>query len=221
MTDVLGYAPIAAAAFAVPQFLPQVRKLQARHDIAGLSWSWAALTATNNAAWAGYFTLSRDWTALLPSCSVTLLAGMLTIVLTRRQQPTPRQRAATIACAAALAAAYAIAGRAGLGTLLTAASAVQAAPSIWTAYRTACPSGVSAGTWALILGELACFLVFGLYKSDPRLIALGITGVSSSALMLARIYWAGRSRLSAATVLPPAPGRGTSSTATQIPNTRS
>jgi hypothetical protein len=192
MTDVLSYAPIAAAAFAVPQFLPQVRRLQATLDTAGLSWSWAALTTINNAAWAGYFTLSRDWTALLPSCSVTLLAGMLTIMLTRRRQPTPRQRAATIACAAALATAYAIAGRVGLGTLLTAASAVQVAPSIWTAYRTARPSGVSAGTWTLILGELACFLIFGLYKSDPRLIALGITGVSSSTLMLARIYWAGR-----------------------------
>jgi hypothetical protein len=39
----------------------------------------------------------------------------------------------------------------------------------------------------LILGELACWLIFGLRESDPRLITLGVTGVAASALMLARI----------------------------------
>src|SRR5262245_2925424 len=83
-------------------------------------------------------------------------------------------------------------GRAGLRTLLAAAFVVQVAPSLWTAYRTACPSGISAGTWTLILGELLCFLVYGWHESDPRLIALGATGVTASALMLARIFWTRR-----------------------------
>ena len=86
-----------------------------------------------------------------------------------------------------LASAYLVAGRTGLGALLTAAFAVQVTPSIWTAYRTPRPTGISAGTWLLILGELCCWLTFGLYRSDPRLIALGITGVTASTLMLARI----------------------------------
>jgi hypothetical protein len=63
----LDFAPIAAACFAVPEFLPQIRKLAATHDTSGLSWSWAALTSVNNAAWIGYFTLARYWTALIPS----------------------------------------------------------------------------------------------------------------------------------------------------------
>ena len=91
------------------------------------------------------------------------------------------------AWAAMLVAAYLILGRTGLGALLTAAFVVQVAPSIRTAYRTERPTGVSAGTWLLILGELACWLTFGLYKSDPRLITLGLTGATASALMLARI----------------------------------
>jgi hypothetical protein len=41
----------------------------------------------------------------------------------------------------------------------------------------------------LILGELACWLIFGLHESDPRLITLGVTGVTASALMIARIRW--------------------------------
>jgi hypothetical protein len=92
------------------------------------------------------------------------------------------------AWAAMLVTAYLLLGRTGLGALLTAAFVVQVTPSIWTAYRTPCPTGISAGTWLLILGELSCWLTFGLNKSDPRLITLGLTGVTASVLMLARIY---------------------------------
>jgi uncharacterized protein with PQ loop repeat len=136
MGDLVDYLPIAAAAFAVPQFLPQLRKLRATGDTAGVSWSWATLTSVNNAAWFAYF---------------------------------------------------ALAGRAGLGTLLTAAFILQVTPSIWTAYRTDHPTGVSRGTWLLILGELSCWTIFGLHASDPRLLTLGLTGVTASALMLHRI----------------------------------
>lgn len=187
-------APVAAACFGIPQFLPQLRKLRASGDAAGLSWSWAALTTIGNAAWIAYFALSRDWTALVPSCSVTLLAGLLTVLLTGRTTVTARSLALAGAWAAALAATGCATGRVGLGTLLTAAFAVQVAPSLWTAYRTELPTGISAGTWALILGELACFLVYGLSQPDPRLTALGVTGVTASTLMLARILWAGSGR---------------------------
>lgn len=188
LTNVLGYAPVAATAFGIPQFLPQVLKLRATGDAAGVSWSWAALTAVNNAAWIAYFALSRDWSALVPSCSVTLLASVLTAALTGRKRVHTRSVALLSAWAAALAV-VGVAGRAALGTLLTAAFVVQVAPSLWTAYRTARPSGASAGTWALILGELACFLAYGLRQADPRLIVFSTTGVAASALMLARILW--------------------------------
>jgi len=90
MTSLLDYAPIAAACCAVPQFLPQIRKLAATGDTSGLSWSWAALTAVNNAAWIAYFTLAVYPTALIPSSSVTLLAGTLAVMLTHRGKARPR-----------------------------------------------------------------------------------------------------------------------------------
>ena len=187
MIDALDYAPIAATAFAVPQFLPQIRKLQATRDTAGVSWSWATLTSLNNAAWIAYFALEHYWTALIPSSSATLLAGTLAVLLSIRGQARVRPAILIGTWAVMLVAAYLILGRTGLGALLTAAFVVQVTPSIWTAYRTAHPTGISAGTWLLILGELTCWLTFGLYKSDPRLITLGLTGVTASALMLARI----------------------------------
>jgi uncharacterized protein with PQ loop repeat len=192
MIDALNYAPIAATAFAVPQFLPQIHKLRATRDTAGVSWAWATLTCLNNAAWIAYFALEHYWTALVPSCSATVLAGTLAVLLSIKGRPQPRPAILISVWAAMLVAAYLVLGRTGLGALLTAAFVVQVTPSIWTAYRAERPTGVSAGTWLLILGELSCWLTFGLYKSDPRLITLGLTGITASTIMLTRVHRASR-----------------------------
>jgi uncharacterized protein with PQ loop repeat len=197
MIDLLDYAPIAAAGFAVPQFLPQIRKLRATGDTAGISPSWAALTSVNNATWIAYFTMSRYWTALVPSSSATLLAGTLAVMLLRRRPPGARLSALIGAWAITLAATGVAAGRAGLGALLTAAFLLQVTPSVWTAYRTVRPTGISSGTWLLILGELTCWMIFGLHTADPRLITLGASGIVVSVLMLARIHRTTRRQRSA------------------------
>jgi uncharacterized protein with PQ loop repeat len=197
MIDLLDYAPIAAAGFAVPQFLPQIRKLRATGDTAGVSPSWAALTSVNNAAWIAYFTMARYWTALVPSSSATLLAGTLAVMLLRRRPPGARPSALIGAWAITLAVVGVAAGRVGLGPLLTAAFLLQVTPSVWTAYRTVRPTGISSGTWLLILAELTCWLIFGLHVSDPRLITLGASGIIVSVLMLARIHRTTRRRRTA------------------------
>jgi uncharacterized protein with PQ loop repeat len=187
MGNLLDYAPILAAAFAIPQFLPQIIKLRRTEDTVGVSWPWAALTSVNNAAWLAYFAYSRYWTALAASSSATLLAGALATMLAGRGQAKAWPAGLISSWAVLLAAAFTVAGRAGLGMLLTAAFVLQVTPSIWTAYRTDRPTGISQGTWALILGELSCWTTFGVHKSDPRLMILGFTGIAASLLMLARI----------------------------------
>jgi uncharacterized protein with PQ loop repeat len=185
--ELLDYTPIAATAFAIPQFLPQILRLRDTGDTAGVSWSWAMLTNVNNAAWLIYFGLSGFWTALVPSTSATLLSGALAAMLANRGRARPGPAVLISTWVALLAAGYAVAGRSGLGTLLTVAFVLQVTPSIWTAYRTDRPTGISRGTWLLILGELACWLAFGIRRSDQRLIVLGVTGITASALMLIRI----------------------------------
>jgi uncharacterized protein with PQ loop repeat len=177
--------PIAAAAFGVPQFLPQLLGVWRTGDVAGVSWSWAALTSASNGAWTGYFALSRMWTALVPSISATVLAGVLAVLL-RRGGIGRRPAAIVTIWTGLLAVAWAVAGRAGLGTALTLSFVLQVTPSVWTAYRTHRPTGISRGTWLLILGELGCWGGYGLAESDPRLAVLGCTGVIASLLMLAR-----------------------------------
>jgi uncharacterized protein with PQ loop repeat len=185
---VLDYAPIGAAAFAIPQFLPQIRKLLATADTAGVSGSWATLTSVNNAAWFTYFTLSGYWFALLPSSSATLLAGTLAVLLARRGATNRRAGVLILGWAVLLTSGLAVGGLTALGTLLTAAFVLQVAPQLWTAYRTARPTGISRGTWSLVLGELSCWAAFGVHRADPTLMVLGSTGVTVSVLMLLRIH---------------------------------
>jgi hypothetical protein len=141
----------------------------------------------NNAAWFAYFAASAYWAALVPATSATLLAGTLAIMLARRGQARARLAILIGSWVALLVAGFTVAGRTGLGTLLTAAFILQVTPSLWTAYRTTHLTGVARGTWLLILGELSCWTIFGLHQSDPRLLTLGVSGVTASALMLARI----------------------------------
>ena len=187
MHAVFSLLPLAAAVLAVPQFLPQLARLRRTGQTAGVSWSWAALTSVNNAAWFGYFALSGFWTALVPAVSATVLAGALAVTLARRRGGFPCRPAALALAWAALLITAGLSGRAGLGTALTAAFVLQVTPSVWTAYRAGRTTGIATGTWLLILGELACWGVFGLYTSDPRLIVLGATGVTASLLVLARV----------------------------------
>jgi hypothetical protein len=154
---------------------------------AGVSWSWATLTSVNNAAWFAYFTASAYWAALIPAASETLLAGTLAVMLSRRGQARTRPTVLISCWVTLLLAGATVAGRAGLGALLTVAFILQVTPSLWTAYRTTHLTGGAAGTWLLILGELCCWATFGLHQSDSRLITLGLTGVTASLLMLVRI----------------------------------
>jgi uncharacterized protein with PQ loop repeat len=186
MHAVFSLLPLVAAVLAVPQFLPQLARLHRTGETAGVSWSWAALTSINNAAWAGYFALSGFWTALVPAISATVLAGALAVMLARRLAGFPRRSAALALAWAALLIAAGLYGRADLGTALTVAFLLQVTPSVWTAYRADRTTGIATGTWLLIFGELLCWGVFGIYRADPRLIVLGATGVTASLLVLAR-----------------------------------
>src|SRR6202012_4133146 len=91
MRMVFASIPLVAAFLAVPQFLPQLAKVSRAGTVAGVSWSWAALTSVNNAAWLAYFALSGFWTALVPAISATVLSGWLAVVLARRGGGAPKR----------------------------------------------------------------------------------------------------------------------------------
>ena len=190
MHMVFASLPLVAAFLAVPQFLPQLARVRCTGTMAGVSWSWAALTSVNNAAWLAYFALSGFWTALVPAISATLLSGLLAVELARRGGGMPRRPMVLASVwAVLLLTAAAVFGRAGLGSALAVAFLLQVTPSVWTVYRSRDTAGVSRVTWLLIFGELLCWGVFGIHEADPRLIMLGATGAVASLLVLARVSW--------------------------------
>src|SRR5260370_32103101 len=91
MQTVFALLPLVAAVLAVPQFLPQLARVRRAGSTAGVSWSWAALTSVNNAAWLAYFALSGFWTALVPAISATLLSCQLAVVLARPGRRIPKR----------------------------------------------------------------------------------------------------------------------------------
>ena len=148
MLTVFALLPLVAAVLAVPQFWPQLARVRRVGTTAGMSWSWAALTSVNNAAWLGYFALSGFWTALVPAISATVLSGQLAVVLARRGGGMPkRPMMLASAWAVVLLTAAAAFGRTGLGAALAVAFALQVTPSVWAVYRSPDTAGVSRGTW--------------------------------------------------------------------------
>jgi hypothetical protein len=205
--------PVGAAVFAVPQFAPQLVRVRRLGACAGVSFTWAAMTCVNNAAWVAYFTQSHLYSALVPATAAAVFAGLLTAQLARLHTVPRGPALAVTGWALGLAAAGVGYGRIGLGTALAGAFFLQVTPSVWTAYRTRHLSGVSIGTWLLIFAELACFGLFGVAESDPRLMMLGGTGVCASILMLSRVAWVRWIRLSTACKDVPEPARLTSTAA--------
>lgn len=186
LSEILELTPIAAGIFATPQFIPQLRVVRSGRAITGVSGAWATLTSVNNAAWTVYFALSRYWTPMISAAVVTVIAGILAIELIRRGRITRPGTQLTCAWTILLIVLGIAFGRVALGAALATAFMVQVSPSLWSAYRTRHPTGISRGTWLLILGELVCYGLYGLRTGDPTLIVLGTIGTIASILMLAR-----------------------------------
>lgn len=193
MARILGeLLPLVAAALALPQFAPQFVRLLRLRDPTGISWTGLALTSLNNGAWMGYFFASGYTTALPTAAAAAVGAGATALLLSRLRRTPSRDIARLAAWGVTLLGLALTADAALLGTALTVAATAQLVPSVWSAYRTERPTGISVGTWLLVVGELACWGAYGAYQSDPRLIVLGAMGTVCGSLVLCRAIWARR-----------------------------
>ena len=184
--DIPDLLPLAAAIFAVPQFLPQLRRLARSQDSSGLSPAWSALTCVNNTAWIVYFVQVGYRTASVPNACVVIMSALLTVRIVRLDGVQRVAAGIVGGWSSMLVASLALAGVGGLQVLLTVAFVVQVVPSLWAAYRSAAPDGIAIGTWLLVLAEMVCWLSFGAAQGDRALIVLGVSGVSSSVAMIVR-----------------------------------
>jgi len=181
-------AAVIASLLAFVTLVPQLNKLWRTQDAEGVSASWAAFGAVSNGAWTIYLFYQDLWLALPATTAMVLFYALIMGLIARAGRSiVPALNLGTL-WALVLAAAGIAGGWSVLGLFLGFSVGVQAVPSLWTAFRSRVPTGISPGTWQLILVEGLLWLVYGAGYSDTAIVLFGIISTISSILILARFY---------------------------------
>jgi uncharacterized protein with PQ loop repeat len=181
-------AVILATIMAWWSLIPQIRKLIRTGDPAGVSGTWPAIGLVSNAGWTAYLVSQQLWAAV-PSTSVMVFFYLI-VLRTLRRAGLGLGAAVVrgILSVAVLVGSYVLGSWGVLGLVLGWAYVPQLAPAIWAAYRTADPTGISAGTWALIGIEAGLWMVYGGLLGDTPVVIFGAVGVVAAALILGRVW---------------------------------
>jgi uncharacterized protein with PQ loop repeat len=189
MNQTLATAAVIGASILTFIFLiPQIVKLIRTGDSDGVSATWPAIGFVTNVGWLAYMISQGFWAAIAAPIVTFISYGVILWALARNGRSLRESYLRGILWIGLLAATTLIAGWSILGVFLGFSYGVQLAPSIWSAYRTADPSGVSSGTWWIGLAEALLWGYFGWFHADVGIVVFGIIGTVGSALMLTRYY---------------------------------
>ncbi|MEX2424649.1 MAG: hypothetical protein WD990_11795 [Acidimicrobiia bacterium] len=181
-------AVILATIMAWWSLIPQIHKLIRTADPAGVSGTWPAIGLVSNAGWTAYLWSQQLWAAV-PSTTVMVFFYLIVLrALHRAGLPLGAAVVRGVVSVAVLVGTYSLGSWGVLGLVLGWAYVPQLAPAIWSAYRTADPTGIAAGTWALIGIEAALWMVYGGLLGDTPVVIFGAVGVVAAALILARVW---------------------------------
>jgi hypothetical protein len=178
----------AALATVVATFaaIPQLHRVARVGDGRGVSVTSAVLGIGSEIAWLWYAGRAALWSAMPEAGILVVGNAVLAGALLWRGASVRRALPAGLAWIGALATITVVGGPTALGAVLGVTYAVQIAPAVWTAWRTASPSGVAAATWALIGLEGLLWGVYGLHHGDPAVLTFAATATVASAATLAR-----------------------------------
>ena len=189
MTELSANIAVIAATIGTVTFLvPQIVKLIRTKDSTGVSTTWPALGFVTNVGWFVYVISQSLWAAMVAPFVTFLSYGVTLWALARTGRDLRASAVRGLGWAALLGTTAAVLGWAALGVVLGLSYGVMLAPSVWTAYRTEDPSGISPGTWWIGTVEAVLWGYYGVFHADAGIITFGIVGVLGSALMLIRYY---------------------------------
>lgn len=184
--DAVAFSAGAATVLAAWQLVPQVVKLRRVALPAGLSPTWALLGISTNVAWVAYRWSQGLWLGL-PSPVIAAVLYVATLWLLVGSKPNLRWAglagALWFCCVAGAAA---IGGWVLVGTVLGLSSGLQAAPSIWAAYRSRRPVGIAPSLWIIGLAQAVLWGYYGWANADLALVLYGITLSLAALLILGR-----------------------------------
>ena len=181
-----------ATLLAATQLMPQVLKLRRDRTTSGLSPTWALLGVSIHVGWI----LSR-WSQELwwgiPSPVIAAGLYLATLIMINRLEPRMRwARFAAIALLGALTGAAAAGGWLAVGTLLALSSGAQAAPLLWTAFRSHDLGGVAPEVWMIGLTQACLWGHYGWWHGDVALMVYAATTAIVSVAMLSRYAYVRR-----------------------------
>lgn len=189
MTETLANIAVIAATIGTVTFLvPQTVKLIHTRDTEGVSATWPALGFVVNLGWFIYMIAQQLWAATLAPF-VTFLSYLVVLWALRRAGRSLRVGAWRAGgWGVLLALVGVIWGWEPLGVALGLSIGVQLSPSVWSAYRSPDPSGVSPMTWWIGFAEALLWGYYGLFHRDAGIVTFGVVATVAAVLMLIRYY---------------------------------
>ncbi len=181
-------AAVAATVLATVFLVPQLVKLARTKDPAGVSPTWAVIGAVSNTGWFAYMVAERLWFGAPSAVPILVFYVLTAVYLHRAGAPSAGAVWRGLAWASLLVVTLTAGSWEALGLLLGLSFGVQMAPSVWTAYRTRVPSGISPGTWWIGVAEAGLWFVYGRFHADVALQLFGAVYLVGSVLMLVRFY---------------------------------
>ena len=189
MNQALANAAVIGASILTVVFLvPQIVKLIRSGDSAGVSATWPAFGFVTNVGWLAYMISQGFWAAVVAPFVTFISYGVILWALARNGRSLRVSYVWGVAWTGLLVAITMLAGWSAFGVFLGFSYGVQLAPSIWSAYQTADPSGISPGTWWIGTAEALLWGYFGWFHADVGIVTFGIVGVVASSLLLIRYY---------------------------------
>ena len=181
-----------ATVLAAGQLIPQVVKLRRVGTSVGISPTWALLGVAINGGWVLYRWSQELWLGI-PSPAMAAVLYAVTLFMVNRLEPRMRaSRFAAVALGGSLCGAAAAGGWVAMGVVLAASSAVQIAPSLWAAFRSANPHAIAPEVWMIGIAQALLWGHYGWWRSDIPLMVYAATTSMASAVMLARYVLATR-----------------------------
>lgn len=187
MRELLANIAVIAATLATLLFLvPQIVKLIRSGDSAGVSTTWPAIGVVSNLGWLVYFVHEALWASVPAPIGAAAGYGITMWALGRTGRPLATSYVRGVVFSVLLVATAAGIGWTALGVALGLSFGVMMIPTLWTAYRTPDPSGISPGTWWLGIAEAGLWGFYGWHHADAGIITFSLIALAGSAAMLLR-----------------------------------
>ena len=154
-----------------------------------MSLTNATLGVGSELGWVAYTLQGSLWSAIPEAALMAATNLLLARALMRAGTSFARPVTLATIWGMTLIVATLLGGWAFLGALLPVAYGVQVVPSIWSAYRTWAPSGVSVVTWVTILVECLLWGTYGVARQDAALTTLGVIGSGAALAIVVRVLW--------------------------------